>query len=160
VTIFRVWLPAGSTPGDAGAGEGDGSFQRGALRVVAGAVVTAARLRVTRAYNGQATTRTASTAFRRPAPSTIATTIARMTAGKANPRSAIRITVSSTHRPKNPAQAPSSPPTSSDMATSRRASGRSPGPVEHAPQHVPTQLVLRTDPAEHRPKVVNRFNAV
>jgi hypothetical protein len=81
------------------------------------------RPRVTRAYDGQDTTRTASTAFCRLAPSAAATTIARMTVGKANTRSAIRITVSSTHRPKNPAQAPSTPPTSSDMATSSRASG-------------------------------------
>ncbi len=81
------------------------------------------RPRVTRAYEGQATTSTASTAFCRLAPRAAATTIARMTVGKAKTRSATRMTVSSTHRPKNPAQAPSIPPTSRDRATSSRASG-------------------------------------
>ena len=50
------------------------------------------RLRTTRAYDGHATITSASTAFVSPRPSAAVTTIARMIAGNAKTRSAVRIT--------------------------------------------------------------------
>ena len=63
-----------------------------------------------RAYAGHDTTRAASTALNSDAPRAAATTIARMTVGNAITRSVMRMSVSSTQRPKNPATAPETAP--------------------------------------------------
>ena len=65
----------------------------------------------------------ARTALRRLAPSDAATAIARITVGNANTKSAMRITVSSTQRPKKPAQAPRRLPMTTDKTTSSSVSG-------------------------------------